>query len=67
MKRRYTCHSENLDTAPRDTVHIAPTHTKEGVSHKIIVTRWQNIECGHITSFNDKQCNGCKNKLAKQS
>lgn len=56
----YTCHSDNLGTAKRDTSHTME-FVKDGViQSKEIRTKWLDIACGHITSMLDVACQGCK-------
>lgn len=66
---RYTCHTENRETAPRVVEH----HVADGYIYhkqggfetrtqclKKIRTEWKAILCGHITSNLDGECNGCE-------
>lgn len=54
----YTCHSDNLGTAPR----CKPYETRSKGEVITICTEWKDIPCGHITSHLDDGCEGCKNR-----
>jgi len=65
MKSRYSCHSNNHGPAKRISFYDVADRTIVQGTWRIQLVRshrtdWLDIDCGHITSYEDPECEGCK-------
>jgi len=63
---KYTCHSNRLGTASRESPHTIPNGYKYIGRKRIPLTKehtthWEKIPCGHINRDTDGECRGCVN------
>lgn len=58
---RYVCNTLVRGPASRVSEYSA----RDGDKEVTVVTRWQDIKCGHISSAHDPECTGCEYRRAE--